>query len=158
MLSETGNPACPEAILSDIPETVNPIMYINLDEECILNVALHIQGAAGLSGLDAYVWRRLCSSYKYISHDLCYALAAIGQRICTSTIHPDDLSAFVSCSWIPLNQCPGVRPIGIGEVPRRIIDMAVLSLFCLDIQSAACPLQVCAGQEGGHEASVHAMH
>ena len=77
----------------------------------------------------------------------------MGQRICTSTIHPDDLSAFVACRLIPLNKCPGVRPIGIGEVPRRIIDKAVLSLFRLDIQDAAGPLQVCASQEGGCEAA-----
>ena len=51
-----------------------------------------------------------------------------------------------------------MRPIGVGEVPRRIIAKAVLSLFCLDIQDAAGPFQVCAGQEGGCEAAVHGMH
>ena len=152
-----GKPACPEALLSDVPETVNPIIYSNIDAECILDAALHIQGAAGLSGFDAYAWRRLGSSFKSASHDLCHALAAMGQRICTSTIHPDDLSAFVVCRLIPLNECPGVRPIGIGEVPRRIIAKAVLSLFRHDIQDAAGVLQVCAGQEGGCEAAVHAM-
>ena len=50
-----------------------------------------------------------------------------------------------------------LRPIGIGEVPRRIIAKAVLSLFRLNIQDAAGPLQVCAGQEGGCEAAIHAM-
>ena len=50
-----------------------------------------------------------------------------------------------------------MRPIGIGEVPRQIISKAVLSLFSLDVQDAAGPLQVCAGQDGGCEAAVHAM-
>jgi hypothetical protein len=58
---------------------------------------------------------------------------------------------------IPLDKCPGVRPIGVGEVPRRIISKAILSLFRLDIQEAVGPLQVCAGQEGGCEAAIHAM-
>ena len=49
-----GKPACPEALLSDIPETVNPIIYSNLDAEYILDAALHTQGAAGFSGLVAY--------------------------------------------------------------------------------------------------------
>ena len=88
---------------------------------------------------------------------LCHALAAVGRRICSSNIHPDDLSAFVAYRLIPLNKCPGVRPIGVGEVPRRIIAKAVLSIFRLDIQDAAGPLQVCAGQDGGCEAAVHAM-
>ena len=152
-----GKPACPESLLPDCVESVNPIIYSDLDAECILQAALHTQGAAGLSGLDAYAWRRLCSSFKSTSHDLCHALAAVGRRICSSNIHPDDLSAFVSCRLIPLNKNPGVRPIGVGEVPRRIIAKAILSLFRLDIQDAAGPLQVCAGQDGGCEAAVHAM-
>ena len=152
-----GIPACPESLLPDCVESVNPIIYSDLDAECILQAALHTQGAAGLSGLDAYAWRRLCSSFKSTSHDLCHALAAVGRRICSSNIHPDDLSAFVSCRLIPLDKNPGVRPIGVGEVPRRIIAKAILNLFRLDIQDAAGPLQVCAGQDGGCEAAVHAM-
>ena len=108
-------PACPESLLPDCAENVNPIIYSDLDAECILQAALHTQGAAGLSGLDAYAWRRLCSSFKTTSHDLCHALAAVGRRICSSNIHPDDLSAFVSCRLIPLNKNPGVRPIGVGK-------------------------------------------
>ena len=95
----------------------------------------------------------LFGSFKAASHDLCHALAAVGRRICTTNIHPDDLCAFISCQLIPLNKNPGVRPIGIGEVPRRIVAKAVLSLFSLDIQDAAGPLQVCAGQDGGCEAA-----
>ena len=59
-----GKPACPESLLPDNSETANPIIYSNLDAECILQAALHTHGAAGLSGLDAYAWRRLCSSFK----------------------------------------------------------------------------------------------
>ena len=152
-----GKPACPESLLPDCVESVNPIIYSDLDAECILQAALHTQGAAGLSGLDAYAWRRLCSSFKSTSHDLCHALAAVGRRICSSNIHPDDLSAFVSCRLIPLNKNPGVRPIGVGEIPRRIIYKVIISLFRFDIQNAAGPLQVCAGQDGGCEAAVHAI-
>ena len=52
---------------------------------------------------------------------------------------------------------PGVRPIGIGEVPQRIIAKAVLHLVDLDIREACGALQVCAGCEGGCEAAVHAV-
>ena len=72
-------------------------------------------------------------------------------------VHPDGLAAFVACRLIPLNKNPGVRPIGIGEVPRRIIAKAMLKTVRDDIQAAAGPLQTCAGHEGGCEAAVHAM-
>ena len=85
------------------------------------------------------------------------ALAAIGRRLCTTPTHPEGLSAFVAYCLIPLDKCPGVRPIVIGEVPRRIIAKAVLQIVGPDVEEAAGPLQVSAGQEGGCEAAIHAM-
>ena len=88
---------------------------------------------------------------------ICSALAAVGRRICTTLIHPEGLSAFVACRLIPLDKCPGMRPIGVGEVPRRILAKAVLRIVGRDVEEAAGPLQVCAGQDGGCEPAVHAM-
>jgi len=101
----------------------------------------------------------LCSSFGSASHDLCFALAAVGPRLCSSLVNPGSISAFVACRLIPLDKCPGVRPIGpgVGEVPRRIIAKAILRMIGKDIEEAAGPLQVCAGRDGGCEAAVHAM-
>ena len=81
----------------------------------------------------------------------------MARRLCTSSVRPESVSALVACRLIPLNKNPGVRPIGIGEVPRRIISKSILKVICQDIQSAAGPLQSCAGHEAGCEAAVHAM-
>ena len=135
----------------------NPIIFEELDADLILKAAAKTRGAAGLSGLDAYGWRRLCTQYKSASRQLCSALAAVGRRLCTSFVHPESVSAFVACRLIPLDKDPGVRPIGIGEVPRRIVAKAVLSLLSSDIEEASGPLQVCAGHVGGCEAAIHAM-
>ena len=63
----------------------------------------------------------------------------------------------VACRLIALNKCPGVHPIGVGEVVRRIIAKAVLSIVKLDVLDAAGSLQLCVGQDAGSEAAVHAM-
>ena len=81
----------------------------------------------------------------------------MARRLCTANVYPDGLDAFVACRLIPLNKNPGVRPIGIGEVPRRIIAKVVLKIVSDDVQAAAGPLQTCAGHEAGCEAAVHAM-
>ena len=81
----------------------------------------------------------------------------MGKRIATTPVHPDGLGAFVACRLIPIDKCPGVRPIGVGEVPRRIIAKAFLRILKKDVEEAAGPLQLCAGQDGGCEAAVHAM-
>ena len=46
-----------------------------------------------------------------------------------------------------------MRLIGVGEVPRRIMAKAVMSILKDDVLKAAAPLQVCAGQDGGCEAA-----
>ena len=98
----------------------------------------------------------MCTAFKSKSIELCSSLAAIGKRICSVHVDPEGISAFVACRLIPIDKCPGVRPIGAGEVPRRIIVKAVLRLIADDIKEAAGPLQVCAGQESGSEAAIHA--
>ena len=59
---------------------------------------------------------------------------------------------------IPLDKGGGgIRPIGIGEVLRRVISKAVTSSLKREIQDAAGSLQTCSGVEAGIEAAVHAM-
>ena len=83
-------------------------------------------------------------------------MALVARRLCTSQVDPDGIIAMVTCRLIALNKCPGVRPIGVGEVMRRIIARA-LSIVKLDVLEAAGSLQLCAGQDAGNEAAVHAM-
>ena len=151
------NPAADTLLTNDAAPTVNPIVFDSLDADAIRQASLHTQGAAGPSGVDAHAWRRLCSSFKSASHSLCSSLASVTKRIATTLVNPEGLNAFVACRLIPLDKCPGVRPIGIGEVPRRIAAKAILRIVSPDVEEAAGPLQVCAGQEGGCEAAVHAM-
>lgn len=79
-------------------------------------------------------------------------MAALARRLCTSSVHPESLSAFMACMSInSIDKSPGVRPIGIGEVPRRIIAKSILNVVGKDIQEAAVPLQACAGHDAGCE-------
>ena len=58
---------------------------------------------------------------------------------------------------IALNKNPGVRPIGIGEAARRIIGKAILKVIKCDILKVTGSLQLCAGQEAGADAAIHAV-
>ena len=82
----------------------------------------------------------------------CIALALLARRICSELVDPSGIEAFVASRLIPLDKCPGVRPIGIGEVHRRIIAKAVMSFLKPDILEASGSLQLCAGQPAGCEA------
>ena len=135
----------------------HPVIFEAINGQLIRDTVLRMDGAAGPSGLDTAQWKRLCTSFKGASTDLCEALATTARRLCTCYVDPCGLSAFIACRLIALDKCPGVRPIGIGETARRIIGRAIARVLSKDIQEAAGPLQLCAGQLSGCESAVHAM-
>ena len=148
-------------ITSEVPpDEPYPILFDRLGGQLIRSTALRTDGAAGPSSLDASARKCMCTSFKYASTELCDALASTARRICTSYVYvePCELSAFVACCLIALDKCPGIQPIGIGEVAWHIIARATANTITEDIQAAADPIQVCAGQLSGYEAPVHAMH
>ena len=121
-------PVHPEALLGEAEnDEFHPTIFdsITASGESIWTAT---QGAAGPSGLDAFSWRRLCTDFGQKSNDLCSALAAVAREISTSFIDPSTLLAYTSCHVIALDKCPGVRPIGIGEVLRHIIGKAVMRI------------------------------
>lgn len=130
-----------------------------IDELSILKAAQQTRGSSGPSFLDADQYRHiLCSrKYKHEGKELRVQIAAFAKRIATEIIDPVILEPYVSCRLIPLNKNPGIRPIGVGEVMRRIVGKAISSVLQDDIQEAAGPLQVSAGQKGGSEAAIHSM-
>ena len=72
-------------------------------------------------------------------------------------VDPQSIAALTANHLIALDKCPRVRPTGIGEIVRRIISKAVLSVIMSDVLEAAGTLQLCAGHEAGCEAAMHSM-
>ena len=79
------------------------------------------------------------------------------RNLLKSCYHPSLLEAYTSCRLIPLDKNPGIRPIGVGEVLRRIIGKTTALFLKEEIKSAAGPLQVSAGHSAGAEAAIHSM-
>ncbi len=135
--------------------------YECIDAKLIYKSAKEVNGAAGPSSMDADGWRRILTSAAFgtKSLDLCDSLARMAKKICTKRFCGVDnsLEAFPACKLIPLNKNPGLRPIGVGEVLRRIIARTVMRSFQSDILDSAGNFQLCAGQRAGCEAAVHAM-
>ena len=152
-----GQSAHPDSIIEDEPPTIHPVIFESLDATLIRSAALQTNGAAGPSGLDAIAWRKLCTSFKSTSNDLCRSLASVAKRLCTCLVDPTSIAPILASRLIALDKNPGVRPIGIGDTARCIIAKAILTITRGDIQEAAGSLQLCAGQLSGIEAAVHAV-
>ena len=58
----------------------------------------------------------------------------------------------------PLDKQPSVRPIGTGEFLRRVIGKRVMKRLRKDILKETGSLRLCAGQDAGSEAAIHAVY
>ena len=148
-----------DILLPDIPEKIHPIRYEDLTPELIRESSMRTKGGAGPSGLDGDGWKRIMTSNSFATEatDLCRAIAELAKQLCTTSHNTISLEPLMACRLIPLDKFPGLRPIGIGEVLRRIIGKSVAKVLKNDIKSSIGCLQVCAGQDAGCEAAVHAV-
>ena len=151
------NEVNPDAVLSEPERDFHPVVFECIDAEFIRKAALRTNGGAGPSGADASFWKRICTSFQLASDDLCASLALVAKKIATTNVDPNGLGSFTACRLIALDKMPGVRPIGIGEVSRRIVSKAIISVVSDEIKEVAGTTQLCAGQEAGCEVGVHSM-
>jgi hypothetical protein len=156
--------AHPDALLPETAPAPEEVIFEGITAESIQKSSQDLQGSGGPTQVDTDIWKHmLCSrSYNKASSQLAEAMSNLAKRLCTEHIKPYCLKEFVACRLIPLDKGldkdgkPGVRPIGIGEVFRRIIGKSVIGVLKADIQDTAGPLQTCAGLRSGIEASIHA--
>ena len=117
------------------------------------------RGSPGPSGMGADVyWRILCSNYfSSEGKTLREEISTMTRNLMKSCYHPSLLESYASSRLIPLGKKPGIRPIGVDEVLRRIIGKTINSFLMEEIKQAVGPLQVCAGYSTGIEAAIHVM-
>ena len=78
--------------------------------------------------MNAKGWKRMCSSFHRTSNELCEAIARLTRRICSTYVDPRGISSLVASRLIALDKSPGIRPIGVGEILRRLIGKVVLHI------------------------------
>ena len=156
----------PEASdIADESVLYGPIDYIPIgvlyliDEKIIFDAASKPKGSAGPSGMDAELYRRiLCSkNFKAEGKVLRDKIAFFTRNLLKIAYHPSLLEGYTSCRLIPLDKNPGIRPIGVGKVLRRIVGKTIAGFLKEEIKDAAGPLQVCASHSAGSEAAIDAM-
>ena len=142
----------------------NPAYFLSLDEQQIMKAANRTKGSGGPSLFDAAQWKRILVSKKFKNEgkDLRDTIAKFARKIATEIVDPNTLEAYVAGRLIALNKAPGepdlqIRPIGVGEVLRRIVGKAISWCLSQEIQEAGGPLQVSTGLKGSAEAAIHAM-
>ncbi|XP_068723901.1 uncharacterized protein [Montipora capricornis] len=103
--------------------------------------------------MDAELYRRILCSKNFKAE----GKVLREENLLNISDHPSLLEGYTSCRLIPLDKNPGIRPIGVGEVLRRIVGKTIAGFLKEEIKEAAGALQVCAGHSAGSEATIHAM-
>lgn len=78
--------------LDSDPPVFHPVVFENLDASLIRFSPLRTRDTAGPSGIDAQGWRRLCTSFKQTSNDLCQSLASTVKHLCTTLVDPKSIA------------------------------------------------------------------
>ena len=149
--------AAKEILQPDEAVPANPILFDRITSQLIKTTSRSMSGSAGPSGIDAEGWIRMLTCYGSASNNLSSALAASARVLCTEDIDPSCTEALTAARLVPLDKSPGVRPIAVGEVFRRIMCRAIMKIIESDVRDTTAPRQLCVGVPSACEASVHAM-
>jgi hypothetical protein len=146
------------ALLSgQMPPSLHPVFFAPIDGELIKKNALRTSGGAGVSQQEDALWHKMVSAHKDTSSTLLNALASVARRLVTEYVDPKGIEALLANRGIAIDKCPGMRPVGVGEMARRIIGKAVMAVTGEKVRESVGALQLCAGHPVGVEAAIHAM-
>ena len=113
----------------------HPSIFKQINAKTVRNSTLKTHGSHGPSGLDACEWRRIIIHFNQTSIELCKTIAKLSYTIASKVVPHENLTAHNSCRLILLDKNPEVRPIGIGEVQRRIIGKTITQCIKSDLKS-----------------------
>ena len=135
----------------------NLSIFDGIDAHAIRWATLKTSGGHGPSGFDALEWGRYLTAFGSHSGSICRTVAKIAVRLATEEQDPSSLRAYNACRLKPLDKCPGVRPIGVAEVLRRIIGRTIVSCIQTDLKQLGGNQQLCMGQLCGIELAIHSL-
>ena len=139
---------------------VNEIIFDGVNADLMRKFAIGTKGSHRPSGLDTDFWSKILrtATFENASDDLYHATTLLARSICSEELlDPKSIEGLVACRSVSLDKSPGVRPIVVGEVLRRIIGKAIITVLKSDILNVTGYQQFCAGLESGCKVAVHAV-
>ena len=141
-------------VYEECPELVD----LDITGDTVLKTASKLKGAAGAGGTDSEAIASWLLKFGTYSQRLRNVLARLAKWLSNDSPPWAAYRALMAGHLIALDKNPGIRPIGIGEVLRRLLAKCVLSVAKGEAQEACGIDQLCGGLQAGIEGAVHVMH
>ena len=142
-------------VLEEYPE-VPELVTLDVTADTVAKVAAKLSGAAGPGGVDAMGLQQWLLKYGVSSTLLREAVAEFTRWMANFSPPWAAYRAIMANRLIALDKCPGVRPVGIGEIWRRIFAKCVIVIAGGEAKEQCGDEQLCAGLEAGIEGGIHA--
>jgi hypothetical protein len=138
----------------DVEPTAIPV---DITADDVESVATRLSGAAGPGGTDAVDLRNWLLRFGKESAALREEMASWTAWLANG--HPPWAAyrALMAARLVALDKQPGVRPVGIGEIYRRLFAKCLLKAIGSQATAACGNYNLCAGLPAGIEGAVHAV-
>ena len=122
----------------------------------VQTIAGRLSGGAGLSGTDATTLQMLLVGRGGASRILREAVGEFTEWTMNHNVPWPAIRAFASGRLMALDKMPGIRPIGIGELWRRLFCKLCMLASGEEATEACGNTNLCGGLEAGIEGGIHA--
>ena len=130
---------------------------VNITDDVVAAVAGRLSGGASPGGTDLVSLQHWLLRFGAASRELRLIVAEFGEWICNGRPLWAAYCAMMSGGLIALEKCPGIRPVGIGETWRRLLEKCLLRVTGQEAKAACGTEQLAGGLEAGIEGAIHSM-
>eukprot|EP00957_Ditylum_brightwellii_P176108 13409911-Ditylum_brightwellii.AAC.1 len=117
-----------------------------------------MQGSVGPGGIKAVSWQHWLLRFGAASLKMREAVAKLTRWLANTRPAWAAYWALVAGCLIALDRCPGVCPIGVGEILLQMMGKCII-LVCGEGATQACGIQqLCSGLKAGIKGAVHTMN
>ena len=128
---------------------------VDTTRETVEKVASALSGSAGPGGTDAVDLRNWLLRFGKESDALWEEMAAWASWLANSNPPWAAYRAFMACRLVALDKQPGVHPVGIVEIYRRLWAKCILNAIVTQATVACDNFNLCAGLPAGIEGAVY---